>query len=107
MAEKKTRSTRAEATMKRAKDILHGELSIALDMDMRQVEDYIFIFGGRSLESILDIDGISKLIISKEISVPVVDIASCRHNIPYLLLLQHEIIQIVLTVYYLKYKTSV
>ena len=41
MAEKKTRSTRAEATMKRAKDILHGELSIALDMDMRQVEDYI------------------------------------------------------------------
>ena len=67
----------------------------------------LFIFGGRSLESILDIDGISKLIISKEISVPVVDIASCRHNIPYLLLLQHEIIQIVLTVYYLKHKTSV
>ena len=41
MAEKKTRSTRAEATMKRAKDILHGELSVALDMDVRQVEDYI------------------------------------------------------------------
>ncbi len=41
MAEKKTRSTRAEATMKRAKDILHGELSIALDMEMSQVEPYI------------------------------------------------------------------
>ena len=32
MAEKKTRSSRAEATMKRAKDILHGELSVALDI---------------------------------------------------------------------------
>ena len=41
MAERKTRSTRAEATMKRAKDILHGELSVALDMDVRQVEGYI------------------------------------------------------------------
>ncbi len=41
MAEKKTRSSRAEATMKRAKDILHGELSVALDMDVRQVENYI------------------------------------------------------------------
>ena len=27
--------------MKRAKDILHGELSIALDMDVREVESYI------------------------------------------------------------------
>jgi hypothetical protein len=41
MAEKKTRSTRAEATMKRAKDILHGELSVALNMEMAQVEPYI------------------------------------------------------------------
>ena len=41
MAEKKTRSTRAEATMKRAKDILHGELSVALEMDTTQVEGYI------------------------------------------------------------------
>ena len=41
MAEKKTRSTRAEATMKRAKDILHGELSVALEMDMNEVEAYI------------------------------------------------------------------
>ena len=29
MAERKTKSSRAEATMKRAKEILHGELSIA------------------------------------------------------------------------------
>ena len=41
MDAKKTRSTRAEATMKRAKDILHGELSIALDMDMKDIEGYI------------------------------------------------------------------
>ena len=41
MAERKTRSTRAEATMKRAKDILHGELSVALGMEMSQVESYI------------------------------------------------------------------
>ena len=41
MEEKKTRSTRAEATMKRAKDILHGELSIALGIEFSQVEDYI------------------------------------------------------------------
>ena len=41
MSEKKTRSSRAESTMKRAKDILHGELSIALGMDVGQVENYI------------------------------------------------------------------
>ncbi len=41
MAERKTRSSRAEATMKRAKDILHGELSVALDMEFAQVEGYI------------------------------------------------------------------
>ena len=41
MAEKKTKSSRAEATMKRAKDILHGELSVALDMDIKDVEGYI------------------------------------------------------------------
>ena len=41
MAERKTRSTRAEATMKRAKDILHGELSVALGMEIGQVEGYI------------------------------------------------------------------
>ena len=41
MAERKTRSSRAEATMKRARDMLHGELSVALDLSMDQVEDYI------------------------------------------------------------------
>ena len=41
MAERKTTSSRAEATMKRAKDILHGELAIALEMDISEVEGYI------------------------------------------------------------------
>ena len=41
MAERKTKSSRAEATMKRAKDILHGELSVALGIDIGEVEDYI------------------------------------------------------------------
>ncbi|MBR5344010.1 MAG: CarD family transcriptional regulator [Oscillospiraceae bacterium] len=41
MAERKTKSSRAEATMKRAKEILHGELSIALGMDYKEVEPYI------------------------------------------------------------------
>ena len=41
MTERKTKSSRAEATMKRAKDILHGELSVALEMDIRDVEGYI------------------------------------------------------------------
>lgn len=41
MAERKTRSSRAEATMRRAKDMLHGELSVALGIDMKEVEGYI------------------------------------------------------------------
>ena len=41
MAERKTRSSRAEATMRRAKDILHGELSVALGISFNDVEDYI------------------------------------------------------------------
>jgi hypothetical protein len=41
MADRKSRSSRAEATMKRAKDMLHGELSVALDIDVKDVEDYI------------------------------------------------------------------
>lgn len=41
MSERKTKSTRAEATMKRAKEILHGELSVALGMDYKDVENYI------------------------------------------------------------------
>ena len=41
MATRKTRSSRAEATMKRARDMLHGELSVALNMEMGEVEEYI------------------------------------------------------------------
>ena len=41
MADRKTKSSRAEATMKRAKDILHGELSVALGIDIGDVEAYI------------------------------------------------------------------
>ena len=41
MSDRKTKSSRAEATMKRAKDILHGELSVALEIDVKDVEDYI------------------------------------------------------------------
>ena len=41
MAERKTRSTRAEATMRRAKDMLYGELSVALGIEMNAVEAYI------------------------------------------------------------------
>jgi len=41
MTERKTKSSRAEATMKRAKDILHGELSIALGIEICEVESYI------------------------------------------------------------------
>ncbi len=38
---RKTRSIRSEATMRRAKDILNGELSVALDMDIEEVESYV------------------------------------------------------------------
>ena len=41
MSDKKTKSSRAESTMKRARDILHGELSIALGIEFSEVEDYI------------------------------------------------------------------
>ena len=41
ISDRKTKSSRAEATMKRAKDILHGELSVALDIDVKDVEGYI------------------------------------------------------------------
>ena len=41
MAERKAKSSRAESTMKRAKDILHGELATALEIDMSEVEGYI------------------------------------------------------------------
>ncbi len=41
MSERKTKSSRAEATMKRARDILHGELSVALGIDIKEVDAYI------------------------------------------------------------------
>ena len=41
MADRKTKSSRAEATMRRAKDILHGELSIALGIGIDEVESFI------------------------------------------------------------------
>ena len=41
IAGRKTRSSRAESTLKRARDMLHGELSVALDLPMSEVEDYI------------------------------------------------------------------
>ena len=41
ITERKTKSSRAEATMKRAKDMLHGELAVALGMDLSEVEPYI------------------------------------------------------------------
>lgn len=41
MSERKTKSSRAESTMKRAKDILYGELSASLEIELSQVETYI------------------------------------------------------------------
>ena len=41
MSEKKTKSSRAEITMKRAKEILHAELSVALSIPYTDVEQYI------------------------------------------------------------------
>ena len=41
ISNRKSKSSRAEATMRRAKDMLHGELSVALDMDVAEVEDYL------------------------------------------------------------------
>ena len=41
MAERKTKSSLAEATLKRAKDMLHGELAVALEIDLKDVEEYI------------------------------------------------------------------
>jgi CarD family transcriptional regulator len=41
MSNRKSKSSRAEATLKHAKEILHGELSVALDIDYKDVERYI------------------------------------------------------------------
>ena len=47
MSQRKTKSSRAEAIMKRARDMLHGELATALGVEVGEVEDYI----ARRLES--------------------------------------------------------
>ena len=41
MSERKTKSSRAEATMKRARDMLHGELAVALDIEKDSVQRFI------------------------------------------------------------------
>jgi CarD family transcriptional regulator len=41
IGEKKNKSSRAEATMKRAREMLHGELSVALGIAYEDVESYI------------------------------------------------------------------
>ena len=41
IASRKSKSSRAESTMRRAKDMLHGELSVALGLELEQVENYI------------------------------------------------------------------
>jgi len=41
LSDKKTKSSRAEMTLRRAKEILHGELSVALGIELKDVESYI------------------------------------------------------------------
>ena len=41
MSERKTKSSRAETTMKRARDILYCELSASLEIELSQVDAYI------------------------------------------------------------------
>lgn len=41
IGDKKNKSSRAEATMKRAREMLHGELSVALGIAYEEVEQYI------------------------------------------------------------------
>ncbi len=41
MSQRKTKSSRAEIIMKRARDMLHGELATALGMEVAEVEEYI------------------------------------------------------------------
>lgn len=46
--EKKTKSSKAESSMKRAKEMLYGEISIALGMAYNEVEKYIFERSGEA-----------------------------------------------------------
>lgn len=41
LADKKNKSSRAELTMKRARDMLNGELSVALEMDLEEVDSLV------------------------------------------------------------------
>lgn len=41
IAQRKTKSSRAEATRKRARDMLYGELSVALGIELSEVKEYI------------------------------------------------------------------
>lgn len=41
VTERKSRGSRAELTLKRALDTLHGELAVALDMDIADMQAYI------------------------------------------------------------------
>lgn len=41
ISEKKTKSSRAESTLKRAKEILYGELSVVLEIPFSDMEQYI------------------------------------------------------------------
>lgn len=41
MNERKTKSSRSETTLRRAKEILHGELSVVLGIEFSEVEEYI------------------------------------------------------------------
>lgn len=41
MADKKNKSSRAESIIKRAKDILYGELSVVLEIDIKEAESLV------------------------------------------------------------------
>ena len=41
MADKKNKSSRAESIIKRAKDILYGELSVVLEIDIKEAENLV------------------------------------------------------------------
>ena len=49
-ADRKTKSSRADATMKRAKEILYGELSVSLGIAYEEVENYILQRTGKPVE---------------------------------------------------------
>ena len=58
-------------------------------------------------EYILDFHGIRKLIVGQYIAVSVINIASCTGNVPCFLNLEDKIIQILLSLYNLQFKTPI